>query len=120
MGEMGSTANLVCDLLEGLTDFLLILGRTGSTSNGFTSFFKFLGGLEVTSAHDAPWCWASGCGSDGEWGGLTDAHTVCSAHGKDVSLKVSLGEVPLSLARLLGGFQARREGTYYTTNWANP
>jgi hypothetical protein len=112
MGEMGPTANLVCNLLKRLTDFFLILGRTGSTSNGFTSFFKFLGGFEVTSAHDAPWCWSSGCGSGEEGGELTDTHTVCSAHGENVSLKVSLGEVPLSLAVSLGISQARREGTY--------
>jgi hypothetical protein len=33
-----------------------------------------------------------------KWRRRTDTHTVCSAHWEDISLKVSSGEIPLSLA----------------------
>jgi hypothetical protein len=34
-----------------------------------------------------------------KWKARTDTHSVCSAHWEDISLKVSSGEIPLSLAR---------------------
>jgi hypothetical protein len=45
-----------------------------------------------------------------KWKRLTNAHTVCSAHWEDISLKVSSGEIPLSLATSQRLASTRRRG----------
>jgi hypothetical protein len=44
---MGTTTDLICDLLKGFTDFHLIFGRSGTSSKGLAPLLELLGGLEV-------------------------------------------------------------------------
>jgi len=40
---MGTGADLICDLLESFADLDLIVRRSGTSSNRFTSLFELLG-----------------------------------------------------------------------------
>jgi hypothetical protein len=43
MGKVSTGSDLICDLLKSFTDLELIIRRSGTSSDGFTPLFEFLG-----------------------------------------------------------------------------